>query len=184
LTASGSSTGLATFRAIIKKYPGRDRKKILLDLAVSSGDNGRWFAAAKNAGFLDLALEFANTGRTDPRTLSRAFRDLLKKDARFCMEVSRLAIQRILDGYGYELTGIDVIDSYHHFMAAAETLGIAAQARADVLTMAKKQPGGTFSDVLIRQCPLAPQAWEAPRKKMIRQKNLWVSFGSGSLPSE
>jgi len=35
LTANGSSTGLATFRSIIKKYPGRDPKKILLELATS-----------------------------------------------------------------------------------------------------------------------------------------------------
>ncbi len=49
---------------------------------------------------LHLALEFANTGRTDPHTLSRASRDLLKKDARFCLEVGRLAIQRILEGHG------------------------------------------------------------------------------------
>ncbi|MGA8596034.1 MAG: hypothetical protein WB676_15060 [Bryobacteraceae bacterium] len=132
LIANGSSTGLATFRAIVRKYPSRDPKKILLDLAASTGDPGRWFAAAKDAGFHDLALEFANTGRTDPRTLSRASRDLLKKDARFSLQVGRLAIQRILEGYGYELTGIDVIDAYNHFMTAAQTLGIASQARADV----------------------------------------------------
>jgi hypothetical protein len=83
LTANASSTGLATFRAIVRKYPGHDPKKILLDLATSSGEPGRWFAAAKDAGFLDLALEFAKKGRTDPRTLSRAARDFLKKDARF-----------------------------------------------------------------------------------------------------
>jgi hypothetical protein len=29
LAANGSSTGLATFRAIVRKYPGRDPKKIL-----------------------------------------------------------------------------------------------------------------------------------------------------------
>ena len=79
-----------------------------MDLATSSGEPGRWFAAAKDAGFLDLALEFASAGRTDPRTLSRASRDFLKKDARFCLEVGRLAILRIIEGYGYELTGIDV----------------------------------------------------------------------------
>jgi hypothetical protein len=157
LTANGSSTGLATFRAIIKKYPGRDPKKVLLNLAASSGEPGRWFAAAKHAGFLDLALEFANIGRTDPRTLSRASHDLLKKDAPFCLEVGRLAIQRIIEGYGYELTGIDVLDAYHHFIAAAQSLGIAVEARADVLAIARKQPGAAFSDVLIRQCLLAPQ---------------------------
>jgi hypothetical protein len=27
-TARGSSTGLATFRAIVKKYPGRDPKQV------------------------------------------------------------------------------------------------------------------------------------------------------------
>ena len=173
LTANGSSTGLATFRSIIKKYPGRDPKKILLELATSGGDPGRWFAAAKDAEFLDLALEFANTGRTDPRTLSRASRDLLKKDARFCLEVGRLAIQRILEGYGYELTGVDVMDAYDHFMAAAQTLGIASQARADVLAIATKQPEAAFSDILIRQCSFDPQAWEAPRKT-ITEERTWT----------
>lgn len=151
LTANSSSTGLATFRAIVKKYPGRDRKKILLDLATSSGEPGRWFAAAKDAGFLDLALEFAKSGRTDPRTLSRASRDFLNKDARFCLQAGRLAIERIVEGYGYELTGIDVMDAYNHFMAAAQTLGIAPEARAEVLAIAAKQPGAV-SDILIRQC--------------------------------
>lgn len=81
LTANCSSTGLATFRAIAREYPDREPKRILLDLATSSGEPGLWFAAAKDAGFLDLALEFAETGRTDPRTLSRASRDLLRNDA-------------------------------------------------------------------------------------------------------
>ena len=98
LTANGSSTGLATFRTIVRKYPGRDPKEILRDLATSSGEPGRWFAAAKDAGFLDLALQFANEGRTDPRTLSRASRDLLQKDARFSLQVGRLAVQRTGSG--------------------------------------------------------------------------------------
>jgi hypothetical protein len=132
-----------------------------LDLATSSGEPGRWFAAAKDAGFLDLALEFANKGRTDPRTLSRASRDFLLKDPQFSLQVGRLAIQRILEGYGYELTGIDVMDAYDHFMAAAQTLGIASQARADVLALATQGPGAAFSDVLILKCAVNPQAYEA-----------------------
>ena len=122
LIANECSTGLATFRAIVKKYPGRDPRSILMDLATSSGEPGRWFAAAKDAGLLDVALEFAKTGRTDPRTLSRASRDLLKKDARFSLEVGRLALERMLEGHGYELTGIDVIDAHNHFLASAMTV--------------------------------------------------------------
>ena len=154
LTANISSTGLATFRAIVRKYPRREPKKILLDLAESSGDPGRWFAAAKDAGFLDLALEFANKGRTDPRTLSRASRDLLHEDARFCLQAGRLAMQRILEGYGYELTAGDVVDAYDRFLAAADKLGVAGDARNDVLAMATKaqQDGAVFSDTLIRLC--------------------------------
>jgi len=175
LTANGSSTGLATFRTIVKKYPGRDPKTILLDLATSSGDPGRWFAAAKDAGFLDIALGFANTGRTDPRTLSRASRDLLRKDARFSLQVGRLAVQRILEGYGYELTGADVIDAYNHFMAAALMLGVASQARADVLVLATKQPKAAFSDLLIRQCALdGPQAPEAREEAATREQRTWT----------
>lgn len=173
LTANGSSTGLATFRAIVKKYPGHDPKKILLDLARSSGEPGRWFAAAKGAGYLDLALEFANTGRTDPRTLSRASRDFLQKDARFCLEAGRLAIQRILEGYGYELTGMDVIDAYQHFVAAAQTLGVDSQARADVLVMATQQPGAA-SEILIRQCSVDPQACETPGKAITAEQRTWT----------
>ena len=154
LTANAATTGLSTFRAIAKKYPGQDPRKILLDLAESSSEPGRWFAAAKDAGLLDIALEFAATGRTDPRTLSRAARDLIEADARFCLKVGRLAIQRILEGYGYELTGLDVLDAYRHFLAAADRLGVAAHARSDVLAMARKAElnGAVFSSLLIREC--------------------------------
>jgi len=173
LTANGSSTGLATFSAIAKKYPGYDQKKILLDLATSSGEPGRWFAAAKDAGCLDLALEFAKTGRTDPRTLSRASRDLLKNDDRFSLEVGRLALQRMLEGYGYELTGMDVIDAYEHFMAAAQTLGIASEARADLLAMATKH-GGAVSDILIRHCSVDPQAYAPQPKATVTEQQTWT----------
>jgi hypothetical protein len=154
LTACMSSTGLATYRMITKKYPALDPKRILLDLAGLDGDFGHWFAAAKDAGFLDLALEFAQTGRPDPRTLSRASRDLIEKDAKFCLRIGRIAIQRMVEGYGYELTGTDLIDAYGHFLRAAEKLGVAHDARNDVLSMAinAKQSGTHFSDVLIRQC--------------------------------
>jgi hypothetical protein len=173
LTANGSSTGLATFRALVRKYPGRDPKKILLDLARSSDEPGRWFAAAKDAGFLDLALEFANTGHTDPRTLSRASRDFLKKDARFCLDVGRLAIRRILEGYGYEMTGIDVLDAFSHYMAAAQTLGVASEARADTLAMATKLPG-MASNILLRQCSVEPQERETSAREFTTGQRTWT----------
>jgi len=158
LTSSVSSTGVATYRAVAKKHSARDPRRILLDLAESSGDPGHWFAAAKDAGFLDLALKFAQTGKTDPRTLSRASRDLLEKDATFCLLVGRIAIQRILKGYGYDLTGIDVVDAYRNFLTAAERLGVTQEAQNDVLSMATTSNPSVapFADILIRQCSPGP----------------------------
>jgi hypothetical protein len=172
LTANASSTGLATFRRIVRKYPTQDPKKILLDLATSSGDAGRWFAAAKDAGLLDLALEFAEKGRTDPRTLSRASRDFLKKDASFSLKVGRLALQRILEGHGYELTGIDVLDAFDHYIAAAQTLGVDSQARTDALAMAT-QHSGVAGDILIRRCSMPPSERTAPAKMITTVRRTW-----------
>ena len=61
-----------------------------MDLAESSGETGRYFAAAKDVGFYDLALKFAGEGRTDPRTLSRASRDFAGTESMFAMTVGRL----------------------------------------------------------------------------------------------
>jgi hypothetical protein len=154
LTVNQSSTGLATYRMIARKYPTHDPKQILLDLAKSSCDRGRWFAAAKDAGFLDLALHFAQTGSTDPRTLSRASRDLLEKDAKFRLQVGRIAIQRMLDGYGYDLIALDVADEHGHFMKAAERLGVAQDACDDMFSMATNAEliGSPFAGILLRRC--------------------------------
>jgi hypothetical protein len=52
------------------------------------------------------------------------------------------------------LTSLDVIDAYEHFMAAARRLGVAEDARTDVLAMATKaqQDGAVFADTVIRRC--------------------------------
>jgi hypothetical protein len=42
--------------------------------------------------------------------------------------------QPILEGCGQELTGSDVIDAYFRFLAAADKLGVSADARRDVLS--------------------------------------------------
>jgi hypothetical protein len=68
IEANRATTHLATFRAIAKKYPDRSPDSILHDLVASSpGAEGKWFAAAKNAGQLDLEASVAMRGPTDPR---------------------------------------------------------------------------------------------------------------------
>lgn len=131
-------TGLQAFRDLVKRYPDRNPRNLLLDLAHASGDPGRYFAAAKDSGHLDLALRFAKEGRTDPRTLTRACRDFLEKDPRFSFRVGRIAIADLLDGRGFEITDTDVFDAYRHFEAAAIALGLAEEAHDDILQMVQK----------------------------------------------
>lgn len=140
LTANQANTGLSAFRQIAGKYPEVDPQRILRDLAEATGDPGRWFAAAKDAGHLDLALQFATTGRTDPKTLSRASRDFLESDPGFALHIGRLAVDRILAGHGYEITALDLAGAVDHFLAAAERQGMSADAQADLGKMLAAHP--------------------------------------------
>jgi hypothetical protein len=120
IAANRAGTYLATFRAITKKYRDRSAQSILTDLIASEpGSEGKWFAAAKDAGLLDIALSLATQHPTDPKTLTRAARDFTAKQPRFAMACGLCALQWIEAGYGYEVTSIDVLDAYDSTVVAA-----------------------------------------------------------------
>ncbi|MDD2796199.1 hypothetical protein, partial [Acidocella sp.] len=100
-TASGT-TNLAVYRALVRAYPDRDRRQMLLDLIETRGDKGKWFAAAKDAGFFDIAIECAAVYGADPSTLLRAARDFVDKEAKFAATVALLALSSLLNGGGYD----------------------------------------------------------------------------------
>ena len=76
ISANRNTSYLASYRAIVRKYPHKEPAQILRDLVRSTpGEHGKWFAAAKDAGLFDLAIELANYSPCDPRTLARAARD-------------------------------------------------------------------------------------------------------------
>ena len=121
IEANRKTTNLATFRAIVGKYPGKNPREILNDLATNSpGEAGKWFAAAKSAGLYLEALELANRSPCDPKTLTRAARDLAETEPLFAIEAGMTALKWLVAGYGYEVTGADVMSAYSHTMKAAE----------------------------------------------------------------
>lgn len=124
LDANWRSTYLATFREVVRKFPGIDKSRILEDLVESTpGSEGKWFAAAKWAGLYDRAIELANTSPCDPKTLTRAARDMAQAQPRFASEAGIAAIRWLVEGYGYEITGIDVIRAFDYTMQAAANAG-------------------------------------------------------------
>jgi hypothetical protein len=124
IEANQKSTYLATFRGITKKYSHKKPADILKDLVASTpGSEGKWFAAAKSAGLYDEAIELANRTPCDPRTLTRAARDMAETEPRFAVEAGVAALRWLVEGHGYEITGLDVRAAYGCTMKAAENAG-------------------------------------------------------------
>lgn len=131
--ANRGGTYLATFRGVAAKYPNQKPGDILADLAATTpGHEGKWFAAAKDAGLYDEALALASQSPCDPRTLTRAARDFVDVEPRFSFEVGLLALRWLVEGYGYEITGADVRAAYGSTIKAAGRLGIVANARGRI----------------------------------------------------
>jgi hypothetical protein len=134
------ATYLATFRAVAKAYPQKQPREILADLVETTpGDEGKWFAAAKEAGLYDEALELAGRAPCDPKTLTRAARDLTAERPAFAVEAGLLALQWLAEGYGYEITGADVWAAYDYTIKAAEKIDAAADVRARIRQVVSKQ---------------------------------------------
>jgi hypothetical protein len=97
--------------------------QILSDLiAATPGEEGKWFATAKELGFYDLALELANRSPCDPKTLTRAARDYLDSEPAFALGSAIAALHWLSEGWGYEVTSIDVVEAYDRAMDAAAKL--------------------------------------------------------------
>lgn len=132
LRAAGGTTNLATYRSLMRAYPSRDRRQMLLDIIESRGDKGKWFAAAKDAGFLDIALECAASHGADPSTLVRAARDFAADEPGFSASVAMLAISHLLRGGGYDPPLADVTDAVGYLFAAAQRAGLSEWARHEL----------------------------------------------------
>ena len=125
IEANQGTTNLATFRAIAKKYPHKQPEEILRDLVASTpGAEGKWFAAAKDAGLFNAAIELGMRSPTDPRTLTRAARDYAEKQPAFALAAGLAALRWISIGHGYEITGADVLDAYAAVTQAAANEGV------------------------------------------------------------
>ena len=166
LRANQGGTYLATFRAVAKKYPHKSAGEILGDLVKTTpGSEGKWFAAAKEAGLFTEALALATLAPCDPKTLARAARDFAEKEPAFAVGAGQLSLHWLVKGYGYEVTGLDVWGAYHATLAAADRNGTAVEIKERIRQMiAGGGAAGSFvSQVLARELGLGPYpVWSIP----------------------
>jgi hypothetical protein len=132
LRSASGTTNLSTYRSLVRAYPDRDRRQILLDLIETRGDKGKWFAAAKDAGFLDVAIECAALHGADPSALIRAARDFSAKEPKFAATIALLAVGNLLAGGGYDPKVSEIKDAVRHLTAAARQIGALDWARQEL----------------------------------------------------
>ncbi len=150
--AHRSGTYVTTFRAVAKTYPHKKPAEILADLVKTTPrDEGKWFAAAKDAGLYDEALDLARRTPCDPKTLTRAARDHAAERPAFAVQAGLLALHWLVQGYGYEITGADVLATYNSTMNAAEKNGTAAEVRARIKHLVAESPRGFVAQILGRE---------------------------------
>jgi tetratricopeptide (TPR) repeat protein len=136
LAANQAGTYLATFRTVAAKYPHKTAIDILSDLVKTTpGEEGKWFAAAKEAGLYEEALALAARSPCDPRTLARAARDYAETRPGFAVGAGLLALHWIVQGFGYEITAIDVRAAYASTMNAARRHGSVTAVKERIRTL-------------------------------------------------
>jgi hypothetical protein len=131
---------------------------VLRDLVESTpGQEGKWFASAKWAGLYDEAIRLANLSPCDPRTLIRAAQDTAVELPGFAIEAGMAALRWLAEGYGYEVTSVDVIDAYAHTVKAAEKAGSKPKTlkRIKELLVTERGDGGFVAKIL---CPRLAEA--------------------------
>jgi len=123
LSAAVGNSYIARFRAVAKRYPMKDKSQILADLiATTPGEEGKWFATAKDIRLFELALELASRSPCDPKTLTRAARDYHDSEPAFALGAAMAALHWLSQGWGYEVTSADVVEAYDRAIDAASRL--------------------------------------------------------------
>jgi hypothetical protein len=132
------ATGLATFSAIRKKYPGISPQRILNDLIdADPGNERRYFAAARKVGMIELAIEIAEKFDVEPKTLTTAGKDYVQKDPELSLRFGLLALERYADGHGYEPEFADVMKCHDIVCAAAANAGRSGEVAEKVKRLAE-----------------------------------------------
>lgn len=155
------STRLNTFRAIAGKYPLKDKAEILMDLIDSTpGSEGKWFATAKNLKQYELAGKLANLSPCEPQTLNRAARDYMTENPEFALESATASLRWISEGWGYEITALDIRSAFDYAMEAASKLDRTNEAVERIRSFAKNRDSpkdcdspGEYARQTIRRLP-------------------------------
>ena len=124
-------------------------------VAATTGEQGKWFAAAKSAGLLPEASELARTSPCDPKTLTRAARDFAVSNPEFARSSGLAALQWILRGHGYDLTSQHVVDALSYTLEAARHHGSEVETVREIKLLIDQHPAAGHTVVALLRRSLA-----------------------------
>jgi hypothetical protein len=173
LTANRASTYLGWFRAVAKKYPGKPPGVVLSDLVqLTPGDEGKWFAAAKDARLFEEAIALANQTPYDPRTLTRAARDFAETNPAVAAEAGLAALRWLIHGHGHEITSADVWATYSHAIKGTRHPGphpgAHRQRERPRRFRRQRHRAGAGADLTTRRPRARDRAWHARHQRRNR----------------
>lgn len=123
LEAHESPSRVKWLKSLLKTYPEYDAGSILAQLvATSRGQEGRWFAAARNNGLLNEALLLAENSAAEPATLITALKQHADSDPPFAFGCGLLAVRGLLRGDAFDPDKIEIETLARHLKSVAEAL--------------------------------------------------------------
>jgi hypothetical protein len=126
-------------------------------IAQTPGEEGKWFATAKDLGLLDLALDLARRSPVDIGTLLRAARDHLEREPAFALETATAALGWMAAGQFYELKAGDVWQAMGYALRAAEAHDRVEATRGLIQALAQDPtPDAFVREQLVRGTPYVP----------------------------
>ncbi len=158
LRSASGPTYLASFRDLAKRYPSLDPRRLLIELIETRGERGKWFAAAKEAGLLDIALACAQDFGAEPATLARAVRDYSLKEPVFAFQVGLAALDHLLWGGGYDVSPVLVGQVFADCVAAASAVGALDLAMTEARRLAERPCGPGLEPMRQRLAALIVEA--------------------------
>ena len=87
---------------------------------------------------LELAAELARHSPVEPKTLNRAAIDFLETNPEFALVVSLASLNWLSQGWGYDITAVDVHAAYSTAMKAARKLGRTMEAEETIIRIIEK----------------------------------------------
>lgn len=141
LAAAEDVNRVLWLKRLLERYPERTPTEVLERLvAATPTREGRWFAAARQAGLLDEALALARVSPAEPATLQTAVFRHADSEPAFAFEAGLLAIRGLANGDAFDPEKIEFEDLCDALLAIARREGRVPELRERVAAQFR-QPG-------------------------------------------